>query len=80
MKVEIKDEAILGTPAAIVAQVEARIRGRLGGQASDVRVVMRGDGMALQGHSRTHHAKQLAQHVAMEATELPILANEIQVA
>jgi hypothetical protein len=80
MKPDMKDEAILGTPASIVAQIEARIRGRLGGQVSDLRVVMRGDGMALQGHSRTHHAKQLAQHVAMEATELPILANEIQVA
>jgi hypothetical protein len=80
MNAERNDASVFGTPAAIVAQVEAQIRVRLGGQVSDLRVVVRGDGMALQGHSRTHHAKQLAQHVAMEATELPILANEIQVA
>jgi len=80
MKSEPRDECIRGTPAAIVAQVEAQIRVRLGGQVSDLRVVVRGDGMALQGHSRTYHAKQLALHVAMEASGLPILANEIQVA
>jgi hypothetical protein len=63
----------------IIAQVETEIRRRLGGQVTDLRMVPRNDGLALQGYSQTHHAKQLAQHVAMATTELPIVANEIQV-
>jgi osmotically-inducible protein OsmY len=79
MKAQHPEVSVRGIPAEIAAQVEAQIRSRLGGQVSDLRAVVRGDGLALQGRSRTHHAKQLAQHVAMETTELPIVANEIRV-
>jgi hypothetical protein len=46
---------------------------------SDLGVVVRGDGLALPGRSRTHYTGQLARQVAMETTELPILADEIRV-
>jgi hypothetical protein len=62
-----------------IAQMEAQIRSRLGGLVRDVRVALREEGLVLQGRSRTHHARQIAQQVVMEATELPILANEIRV-
>jgi hypothetical protein len=62
-----------------IAQVETEIRRRLGGQVTDLHVVLRSNGLALQGRSRTYYAKQLAQQVALEVTELSILANEIQV-
>ncbi len=45
----------------------------------DLRVMCRKDGVILQGSARTYHAKQLAQHSVMEITDLPILANEIEV-
>jgi hypothetical protein len=65
--------------AHAVEQIEAELQRRLGGLVSDLRVVMRGQGLALQGRCRTHHARQIVQHAAMELTHLPILANEIRV-
>lgn len=63
----------------LAAQLEMRIRVRLGAQIRDFRVVCRAGGLVLQGQSRTYYAKQLAQHVVMEVTSIPIIANEIGV-
>jgi hypothetical protein len=51
----------------------------LHGRVRHFRLAARGDGLVLTGHARTYHAKQLAQHAVMEATPLPIVANEIDV-
>ena len=37
------------------------------------------NGLILQGYAFTYYAKQLAQHAIMQATRLPILANDIEV-
>ena len=60
-------------------QLEALVRSRLGGRVQDLRLAVRGGGLVLTGQARTYHAKQLAQYAVMEATALPILANEIDV-
>jgi hypothetical protein len=60
-------------------QLEARIQGRLNGRVVDFRLLVRDQGLILQGHAHTYYAKQLAQQAVMEATGLPILANEIEV-
>ncbi len=52
---------------------------RLGNRIRELRVVVAADGLILQGRTATYHAKQVAQHVAMEVAELPIVANEIEV-
>ena len=52
---------------------------RLGNRVRDLRVMIRPEGMILQGRTATYHAKQLAQHAAMELGKLPILVNEIEV-
>jgi hypothetical protein len=62
-----------------IEQLEARVRCRLSGRVRDLQVLGRDHGLVLKGHSRTYYAKQLAQHAVMEATQLPILANEIEV-
>jgi hypothetical protein len=62
-----------------VEQLETRVQSRLHGRVRNFRLTARGSGLVLTGSSRTYYAKQLAQHVVMEATVLPILANEIQV-
>ncbi len=61
--------------------LEALIRRRLVGRGSvrDLRVLVRGQGLVLQGHAPTYYAKQLAQHAAAEVSGLPVLANEIEV-
>jgi hypothetical protein len=68
-----------GSGAGIVEQIESQINRRLGGRVNDLRVIVQGEGLVLQGRARTYHAKQLAQQAAMEITERPILANEIRV-
>jgi osmotically-inducible protein OsmY len=60
-------------------RLEAQVQRRLGGRIRDLRVLVRHNGVILQGHSPTYHAKQIAQHTAMELTGMPILANDIEV-
>ena len=52
---------------------------RLGNRVRELRVVLLPEGLILQGRTATYHAKQIAQHVAMEVANLPILANDIEV-
>jgi hypothetical protein len=59
--------------------LELALQGRLGGRVKDLRVDVRAGGLVLQGRTSTYHAKQLAQHAAMELAGLPILANDIEV-
>ena len=60
-------------------QLQARVQSRLIGRVHNIRLTVRGCGLILTGHARTYYAKQLAQHAVMEATALPIVANEIDV-
>jgi transposase-like protein len=61
------------------ARLEMHIQARLSGRVCGLRVVRRDSGFVLQGRTRTYYAKQLVLHAAMQATALPILANEIEV-
>ncbi len=69
--------------ATIVLSEEERLENillrRLGNRIRDLRVVVLPNGLILQGRTGTYHAKQIAQHVAMEMADLPIVANEIEV-
>jgi len=60
-------------------RLESLIERRMGNRVRDLRVVVRATGLILQGRTDTYHAKQLAQHAAMELATLPILSNEIEV-
>ena len=60
-------------------RLENMLLRRLGNRVRDLRVIVLADGLILQGRTGTYHAKQLAQHAAMELAALPILANEIEV-
>ena len=66
-------------PAAREEHLETLIQRRLFGRVMDFRLLIRRDGLVLQGHAHTYHAKQLAQHAAMELADLPILSNDIEV-
>jgi hypothetical protein len=59
--------------------LESLVQRRVGGRVRDLRVLVRPAGLVLQGRAPTYHAKQLAQHAAMDLSELPILANDIEV-
>lgn len=62
-----------------VEKLEALVRCRLTGRVRDLRLHLEGEALVLRGHARTYYAKQLAQHAVMDATDLPIRANEIEV-
>jgi len=60
-------------------RLETLVQRRLGGRVRDLRIRQRAHGIILQGRAATYHAKQLAQHAAMELTGRPIVANDIEV-
>jgi hypothetical protein len=74
-----QSETDAATPEAL-ARIEEHVRSRLTGLLRDFRLVFRDDGIVLRGHVHTYYAKQLAQHAVMEASSLPIRANEMEVA
>jgi len=63
----------------IVAQLEGHAQSQLNGRVRDLRLVVRENGLILHGRAHTYYGKQLAQHAVMQATRLPIQANEIEV-
>jgi hypothetical protein len=75
----ISPRAAVPPPFAPDQHLELQVQRRLGSRIRDLRVIVRQDGVILQGRSSTYHAKQLAQHAAMELAGLPILANDIEV-
>ncbi len=62
-----------------VLELEQQIQDRLQGRLRNFRLILRDEGLVLVGSASTYHAKQLAQHAVMDATDLPIYANIIQV-
>jgi len=44
-----------------------------------LQLVVTDGGLILRGRCRTYYVKQLVQHAVMEASDRPILANEIEV-
>jgi hypothetical protein len=59
--------------------LEAHVQARLQGRVRDLRLVAEEDGLLLRGYSHSYYVKQLAQHAVMQATNLRIVANEIEV-
>jgi hypothetical protein len=60
-------------------RLEALLQRRLGNRIRDLRVKLQPAGAVLHGRTATYHAKQLAQHAAMELGNVAILANDIEV-
>ena len=63
----------------ILGRIEEHVRCRLTGLLRDFQLVFRDKGLVLRGHVHTYYAKQLAQQAVMEASSLPIRANEMEV-
>lgn len=69
----------LSPPSQELDQLEVHLQSQLNGRVRDFRLVPRGRGLILRGRSRSYYGKQLAQHAVMDAVNLPIVANEIEV-
>jgi hypothetical protein len=65
--------------AEALSELEQHVQRRLNGRVRDFRLSLRDDGLVLKGYARSYYAKQLAQHAVMEAVDVPINANDIEV-
>ena len=77
----MNEQALSNTPTReTLSQIEEHVRCRLTGLLREFHLVFRDKGLVLRGHVHTYYAKQLAQHAVMEASNLPIRGNEMEVA
>jgi len=74
------------TPPAVLtvrpeeeARLELGLQARLGCLVRDLRVTATDAGLILRGRARTYHAREVAQQALLEACNLPLLANWIEV-
>jgi hypothetical protein len=72
-------ELIVAPEVTEQERLEQLMQRRLGNRVRNLRVHVLPAGLVLQGRAATYHAKQLAQHAAMELADAPILANDIEV-
>ena len=68
------------TTRETLARIEEHVQHRFTGLLRDFQLTLRDTGLVLRGRAPTYYAKQLAQLAVMEASTLPIRANEIEVA
>jgi hypothetical protein len=64
------------SPKEIEAMIKRQIQCRLGQPAKGLSVDVTDQRLVLSGRLPSYYAKQLAQHIAMKVSQLP-LANEI---
>ena len=60
-------------------RLEGSLQANLGGRITNLQLKLEEAGVILHGRARTFYAKQLAQQAFMRLSDLPILANEIEV-
>ena len=70
----VQNKSSSGT-ANVLAKIEARTRG----QVRELRVLVADEQIVIEGRARTHYAKQLAQHGAMESLSGQTIVNRIVV-
>jgi hypothetical protein len=62
-----------------LVQIQRDIRRDLSLRVHDFRLRAVDEGLILEGRTKTYYGKQLVQHAIMDATDFPILANNIVV-
>ena len=60
-------------------QLERHIQRDLSLRVHNFRMQACGEGLVLEGRTKTYYGKQMVQHAVMDATDFPILANNIVV-
>ena len=60
-------------------RIQQEIRRNLSLRVYHFRLRAVDDGLILEGRTKTYYGKQMVQHAVMDATDFPILANNIDV-
>jgi len=79
MNAKILQNGTTKAKSADVTEIQTHVHRRVGRKVNDFQLVVENKGLILKGHSHSYYAKQLAQQAVMEATEMPILSNDIEV-
>ena len=66
--------------AEALVNLEAMVLHRLGNRVYRLEITHEDGGLILRGLAMTYYAKQLVQHAVMAVIDVPIQANEIEVA
>ena len=69
----------LEPPQDKACKLEAALKAQLGNRVKNLRVMIEGDQLVLQGQTDTYYAKALAQETVMTISNLLVKANEIVV-
>lgn len=79
MQTQMTQSAINSAASSAASTLEESVRCRLNGRVQCFQLVVVTGGVILRGKAWSYHAKQMAQHLVMQACSLPILANEVEV-
>ena len=71
-------DVVLASPAEL-ERLEALVRERVSRRVRNLRLACSDGGLVLRGQAPSFYVKQMAQQAVMEATDMPILANKIEV-
>jgi hypothetical protein len=63
-----------------IDRLEDLVRDELAGQIEEFHLMLLDGGLVLTGHAHDSYARHLAEAAVIEATDLPLVANEILVA
>ncbi len=74
------DTELLEVPASEeLVQIQQAIRRDFSLRVNNFRIRTADEGLILEGRTKTYYGKQMVQHAVMDATEFPILSNNIVV-
>jgi len=62
-----------------IRDLEMQLQAQMNGRVRCLQVLLLPEGIVLRGLAPNYHAKQIAQHVVMRLTRLPIRSNDIEV-
>lgn len=79
MNLSFVDELLTRPSDAELDQIERQIRQSLSQRVHNFRLRACDEGLVLEGRTKTYYGKQLVQHAVMDATDFPVLANNIVV-
>ena len=64
---------------AEVKRLEARLQHQLRSRIGNLELILSSSGLTLRGLADSYYVKQLIQHAVMQAIDLPLYANQIEV-
>jgi len=79
MQVPAPEQKIDLTTTDGITEMETRVECALDGDIHNFQILVEEKGLTMRGQARTYHAKQHAHGLVLEASDLPIFADEIEV-